>query len=115
MANKKQETVNFEAGLTRLDEIIRALEQENVPLGRLMELYEEGVGLLRRCNDALDHAEQKVKMLRVTPDGARAYLEPFDEQDEQPAAPTRPARRAAKGATKLQETADTAPDTESVE
>lgn len=97
MANKKQETVNFEAGLTRLDEIIRALEQENVPLDRLMELYEEGVKLLHRCNDALDHAEQKVKMLRLSPDGTRAYLEPFGEQQEKPA-PSRAVRKSAKGA-----------------
>ncbi len=77
------ETVpTFEVGLTRLDEIIRALEEDHVPLDELMKLYEEGIGLLRICNEHLDTAEQKVKILKISPDGKTAHLEPFVTEDE---------------------------------
>ena len=73
---------SFEESLARLDEIIAALEKDNVPLDDLMKLYEEGVGHLRACNEQLDSAEQKVKMLHISPDGTTARLEPFSEEEE---------------------------------
>ena len=79
---KEQSQINFEQGLTRLDEIISMLERDNVPLDELMKLYEEGVGLLRTCNEQLETAEQKVKMLKISPDGTKAHLEPFSMEGE---------------------------------
>ena len=77
--NKKSEqTLSFEQGLARLDEIISLLERDNAPLQDLMALYEEGVGLLRTCNDRLDQAEQKVKILRMAPEENKVYLQDFD-------------------------------------
>jgi exodeoxyribonuclease VII small subunit len=73
---------NFEQNLERLDEIIRLLEKDNVPLDQLLGLYEEGVGLLRLCNGQLESAQQKVKMLQISPDGTRARLVDFDQQDQ---------------------------------
>jgi exodeoxyribonuclease VII small subunit len=81
-ANKTENKLSFEQGLSRLDEIIATLERDNVPLDELMKLYEEGVGHLRACNEQLDTAEQKVKMLHISPDGKSAHLEPFSEEDE---------------------------------
>lgn len=80
--NKKKEALSFEAGLARLDEIIALLEKDGVPLDELMKLYEEGVGLLRTCNEQLETAEQKVKMLKISPDGTKAHLEPFSMEGE---------------------------------
>ena len=81
-ANKKENTLSFEEGLARLDQIVATLEKDNVPLDELMKLYEEGVGHLRACNEQLDSAEQKVKMLHISPDGTTARLEPFSEEEE---------------------------------
>ena len=81
-ANKKENTLSFEEGLARLDQIIATLEKDNVPLDELMKLYEEGVGHLRVCNEQLDSAEQKVKMLHISPDGTTARLESFSEEGE---------------------------------
>jgi exodeoxyribonuclease VII small subunit len=81
-ANKKN-TLSFEQSLARLDEIIAMLEKDNVPLDDLMKLYEEGVGLLRNCNTQLDDAEQKLKILKISPDGLKAHLEPFDTEGEE--------------------------------
>ena len=79
----KENTMSFEQSLARLDEIIAMLEKDNVPLDDLMKLYEEGVGLLRNCNEQLDSAEQKVKILKISPDGHKAHLEPFDAEGEE--------------------------------
>lgn len=75
---KKQ---TFEQNLERLDEVLRLLEKDSVPLDELMKLYEEGVGLVRACNEQLDHAEQKVKLLQISPDGTSAKLVPFDLEE----------------------------------
>ena len=77
-----QENKSFEQSLTRLDEIITLLEKDNVPLDDLMRLYEEGVGLLRHCNESLDKAEQKVKLLRFAPEENKVYLESFEQESE---------------------------------
>lgn len=76
---KKNTEQDFEQNLARLDEIIRLLEKDSVPLDALIGLYEEGVGLLRLCNGQLEAAQQKVKMLQITPDGTRARLVDFEE------------------------------------
>ena len=95
-ANKnKQETRSFEEALSRLDEIVATLERDNVPLDELMKLYEEGVGLLRLCNEQLDGAEQKVKLLKMSPDGTKMTLQDFDEATEETSAPAR-SRKSAK-------------------
>ncbi len=96
-ANKetKQEAASFEASLARLDEIVAALERDSVPLSELMKLYEEGVTLLRSCNEQLDTAEQRVKLLKMTPDGTAMTLTDFDEATEGEGTPAK-ARRTAK-------------------
>lgn len=95
MAEQKKEALSFEAALARLDEILGSLERDNVPLDELMKLYEEGVGLLRSCNEQLDGAEQKVKLLKMSPDGTKMTLEDFDAATEGEGAPAR-SRKSAK-------------------
>lgn len=68
----KQNQPNFEAALARLSEIVRMLESGQAPLEQSLALYEEGVGLVRLCNEKLDGAEKKIKALQVvTPDAAQ--------------------------------------------
>ena len=81
MAQNNQQA-GFEQNLTRLDEIIRMLEKDSVPLDELLGLYEEGVGLLRTCNEQLENARNKVKMLQISPDGTRATLVDFEEENK---------------------------------
>ena len=62
MPSKKK--MNFEASMARLEEIVRALEGGNAPLDTSLALFEEGVSLVKFCNQKLDAAEQKVKILQ---------------------------------------------------
>jgi exodeoxyribonuclease VII small subunit len=55
--------MTFEASLKRLDEILAALEEQQVGLDASLKLFEEGVELLRSASAELGRAETKVQML----------------------------------------------------
>ena len=59
----------FEDRLQRLEEILSALEGGDAGLDELLKLYEEGVSLIRSCNEQLQNAEKTVKLLQMQPDG----------------------------------------------
>jgi exodeoxyribonuclease VII small subunit len=53
----------FEDALGRLEKIVDLLEGGSLSLEEALKLYEEGVGLARRCADYLGAAERKIEML----------------------------------------------------
>ena len=55
--------MNFEQSLRRLDEIMAALEGEQVGLDASLKLFEEGIELLRAASAELDKAETRVQIL----------------------------------------------------
>jgi exodeoxyribonuclease VII small subunit len=63
MAVKTKKELPFEQALERLEEIVDRLEAGSVPLAEAVSLFEEGVGLRRRCLELLKEAEAKVKFL----------------------------------------------------
>ena len=65
MAEKK----TFEQNLARLEEIVKALEDESISLDKSVKLYEEGVKLAGKCTIELEGAERKIKLLRRSPEG----------------------------------------------
>ena len=76
----EKKELSFEESMKRLDEIVRGLEKGDVTLQDSMALFEEGTGLIRRCTELLDSAEQQVVRLKKGPDGAPEEL-PFDGED----------------------------------
>ena len=69
----------FEEQITRLEQIVSALEQGDVKLSDSLALFEEGTKLIAACSKELDQAEQKVVKLMEGPDGAPVEL-PFEEE-----------------------------------
>lgn len=65
-----KENMTFEAALHRLEEIVHILEEGNAPLEDSLSVFEEGIRLVKFCNERLDTAEQKVKLLLVGDDGS---------------------------------------------
>ena len=65
----KKTKLSFEDSIKRLEEIVRHLESGDMPLEASLALFEEGTGLIRSCTAILDEAEQKVTILRTSPDG----------------------------------------------
>lgn len=73
----KDEELNFEDALARLEAIVDELEGGEPPLERALQLFEEGVGLGRRCGAQLEEAEKKISLLVEKADG-RLEEEPLD-------------------------------------
>ena len=63
----------FEAALTELETIVRAMEGGQLPLEESLTTYERGTSLLKFCQEALNAADQKIKMLEG---GALQELQP---------------------------------------
>ncbi len=61
--------MDFETAVKRLEEITSSLEKENVSLEEALKLYEEGVRLVRVCNEKLEDAERRIHILKMTPEG----------------------------------------------
>lgn len=69
---KTTPTLSFEDAMKRLEEIANKLENGQVPLDESLSLYEEGIALVRFCNDKLDKAEQKIRVLNLTDNPSEA-------------------------------------------
>ena len=72
---KKKTINNFEKDLSRLEEISRLLEEDNVELEQAISLFEEGVKLSKSCIRSLREAELKITELK-------AELEEFLQEEE---------------------------------
>ena len=72
MAKKSQ---SFEQSITRLDEIVRQLEQGSVPLEDALKRFQDGTVLVDTCSKLLDQAELEVVKLMKTADGTPAETE----------------------------------------
>jgi exodeoxyribonuclease VII small subunit len=70
--NAKINDMSFETAMTRLEQIVRELEDGKVSLDDSLKLYEEGIALVRLCSGRLDEAEQKIKIIRTSSDGTKA-------------------------------------------
>lgn len=79
MAAKK---MTFEQQITRLEEIVSALEQGDVQLADSLALFEEGTKLIAACTKQLDQAEQQVVKLMKGPGGAPVE-QPFETTEEE--------------------------------
>ncbi len=53
--------MKFEASMARLDEIVNELEKNERPLDESIQLFEEGLKLVRACNEKLNEFETQVK------------------------------------------------------
>ena len=59
----------FEESMTRLEQIVRAMERGDVALEESLKLFQEGTKLVQGCTKLLDKAELEVVKLMKGPDG----------------------------------------------
>ena len=64
-----EEKMSYEQALARLEQIIRAMENDKLPLEQSLALYEEGVAIVRRLSAELDAAERRIKILQQNAQG----------------------------------------------
>ncbi len=60
----KSEKMSFESMLERLEIISSELESGSATLDKSLDLYNEGIKLLKQCNQMLDSAEKKIKLAK---------------------------------------------------
>jgi len=57
----KKERPSFEEALSRLEAIVKELEDESISLEKSIELYEEGIELSKLCTQTLEEAELRIE------------------------------------------------------
>lgn len=67
-----KKATTFEENMTRLEQIVRAMERGDVPLEESLKLFQEGTSLVRECGKLLDHAQQQVTKIVTLADGSPA-------------------------------------------
>jgi exodeoxyribonuclease VII small subunit len=71
--------LTFEEALKALEEIVAKIESGQVPLEKSIEMYAEGIGLVKQCRAILDSAESKIQLLAK---GEGESLEPAGALEE---------------------------------
>ncbi|MEY2821326.1 MAG: exodeoxyribonuclease VII small subunit [Opitutales bacterium] len=61
--DKDAKRAGFEADLERLEKLVASLEEGEVPLDELVSKYEQGMRLLRSCQEGLKAAELRISEL----------------------------------------------------
>lgn len=61
MAKKEQ---SFEASMDRLQEIVSLLEENDIPLDEAINLFEEGLKLVKECDTKLKGFETKIEEIK---------------------------------------------------
>lgn len=54
---------SFEQSMAELEQLVQQLEQGELPLDQALAHFERGIQLTRQCQQQLEQAEQKVKVL----------------------------------------------------
>ena len=67
-------TKKFEQAMSRLEEIVQQLEQQDISLEDSLKIFEEGMELSTFCYEKLNQAEQKLKKLVKKEDGFQLEL-----------------------------------------
>lgn len=60
----------FEASLNELEQIVKQLEDGDMPLEESLKLFETGVKLSRECRERLTNAERRIEVLMKEADGS---------------------------------------------
>lgn len=63
MALKKPENMLYEEAITELEDIVKHLEEGNVPLEDALKQFERGISLARCNSKKLQNAQQQVNIL----------------------------------------------------
>jgi len=90
---KTEPQPNFEAAMDRLEEIVEQMESGKMMLEELIGRYEEGMKLVKICQERLANAEQRIEIITRNHAG-KAVVKNFEPAQEKEA-PT-----AEKGANK---------------
>lgn len=58
-----EKPLSFEQALQQLQALVEDMEQAQLPLEELLNKYEAGLGLLKKCEETLNQAQQKLETI----------------------------------------------------
>ncbi|MFQ7292077.1 MAG: exodeoxyribonuclease VII small subunit [Monoglobales bacterium] len=70
----------FEESISRLEQIVQALENGDIDLDESLKLFEEGIKLTKSCQKMLDDAEKKVSVL-MSDENGKIKKEEFNNEE----------------------------------
>jgi exodeoxyribonuclease VII small subunit len=73
--------IDFESAILKLEAEVKRLESGNMSLDESIKSFEEAVKLVKICNEKLENAERRVRILTEGSDGSVTDM-PFDTDDE---------------------------------
>ena len=82
----REAQLNFEDAMDRLEKIVEQMESGKLPLEDLIVRYEEGMNLVKICQERLANAEQKIEIIARNTAG-KPIVKDF-EPTEEATAPT---------------------------
>ena len=77
MASRSNE---FEKAFKELEEIVKRLEGEELPLDESLNLFEQGIRLSRFCHQRLEEVEKKIETILADAKGQPA-TQPFEAEN----------------------------------
>ncbi|HEY9033309.1 MAG TPA: exodeoxyribonuclease VII small subunit [Pseudomonadales bacterium] len=72
----KSKTASFEQSLQTLEQLVRQMDSGELSLEQSLGVFEQGIGLIRQCQQQLQQAEQKVQLL--VDNNGELQTRPFD-------------------------------------
>jgi len=82
----REAALDFEGAMDRLEKIVEQMESGKLPLEDLIVRYEEGMNLVKLCQERLAKAEQKIEIIARNSAG-KTIVKDFEPTPE-PTAPT---------------------------
>jgi exodeoxyribonuclease VII small subunit len=74
-AEPKPEPLTFEAAITRLENLCEQLDSREIPLEELIANYQQGLELVRVCEERLKDAEKRIEIITRNAGGEPALAE----------------------------------------
>ncbi len=90
MSTTPFEGLTFEQSLAQLEQIVRDLEDAQLGLDEALGRYEQGVGLIKRCQAQLQQAEQRILLLTGVEEDGKPVLQAFKHEATAPRGPASP-------------------------
>lgn len=72
--------MNFEEAIKKLESEVKRLESGNMSLDESIDAFEEAIKLVKLCNEKLENAERRVRILTENSDGTISDM-PFDADE----------------------------------
>ncbi len=77
--NAAETAHTFETAVGRLEQVVEEMGSDKLPLEDLIKRYEEGIQLMKVCEEKLQSVEKRVELLLRKADGD-PVLAPFDPE-----------------------------------